>query len=63
MRKLKESYFWVVAGLLLSSAFVNFVWTGKTWPGYYTLCTLLILIVIKIMLYNYDKRESKKSNK
>jgi len=60
MRKLKESYSWVVAGLLLSSAFVNFVWKGQTWPGYYTLCTLLILIIIKIMLYNYEKSENEK---
>ncbi|MFE8061656.1 hypothetical protein DUD79_09660 [Priestia aryabhattai] len=62
MRKLKGSYSWVVAGLLVSSAFVNFVWKGQTWPGYYTLCTLLILIIIKIMLYNYEKSENKKSN-
>lgn len=30
MRKLKGSYSWVVAGLLVSSAFVNFVWKGQT---------------------------------
>ncbi|PFP49535.1 hypothetical protein COK01_10435 [Priestia megaterium] len=60
MRTLKAAYFWVFAGLILSSTFVNFVWKGKSWPGYYTLGMFFILIILKIMLYNYEKSENKK---
>lgn len=60
MRTLKAAYFWVLAGIILSSAFVNFVWKDKSWPGYYTLCMFFILIILKIMLYNYEKSENEK---
>jgi len=58
MRKLKRNYFWVLTILILSSTVFNLIWRDKSWPGYYTLCMFLILIIIKIMLYNYEKSES-----
>lgn len=50
MQIIKRNYFKIAITLMFLSTLVNLIWKGKTWPGYFTFFSFILLLTLFLSL-------------
>jgi|APAga8741244001_1050109.scaffolds.fasta_scaffold00127_33 cell division protein FtsW (lipid II flippase) len=59
MQTIKRNYYIIALILMFFSTAVNLIWREKDWPGYFTMCSFIVLLILTIAL----KKDNDKNKK
>ncbi|XIH57015.1 hypothetical protein C1N61_29755 (plasmid) [Priestia aryabhattai] len=60
MKIIQSSYYVIALTLIFSSMVVNIVWRSNEWPDYFTFCSFLILLSLRILIWIDDRKQKER---
>jgi len=59
MQTILSKYYTIALILTFFSMVSNFIWRDKAWPGYFTLCSFIIVATLSFLIRKDRKKDKK----